>query len=140
MTRHAAERVNMWQQLHFHFWKKERRSSGSYVRTEGGGNGSEVGQILPSWKKQPCSHITPAFPSPPVRSKSAGSFGEGNGYPLQYSCLEDPLDRGAWRATVHGVTKSQTRLRDSHFHFHFGFAFTSHYENFQQMRKARRTV
>ena len=33
--------------------------------------------------------------------------GEGNGYPLQYSCLENPMDRGAWWATVHGVTKSQ---------------------------------
>ena len=38
------------------------------------------------------------------------SPGEGNGYPLQYSCLENSIDRGAWRATVHGVTKSQTRL------------------------------
>ena len=38
------------------------------------------------------------------------SPGEGNGYPLQYSCLENPLDRGAWWATVHGVTKSQTQL------------------------------
>ena len=36
--------------------------------------------------------------------------GEGNGNPLQYSCLENPTDRGAWRATVHGVAKSQTRL------------------------------
>ena len=36
--------------------------------------------------------------------------GEGNGNPLQYSCLENPMDGGAWRATVHGVTKSQTRL------------------------------
>ena len=38
--------------------------------------------------------------------------GEGNGNPLQYSCLENPTDRGAWRATVHGVAKSQTRLSD----------------------------
>ena len=36
--------------------------------------------------------------------------GEGNGYPLQYSCLENSMDRGAWWATVHGVAKSQTRL------------------------------
>ena len=36
--------------------------------------------------------------------------GGGNGKPLQYSCLENSMDRGAWRATVHGVTKSQTRL------------------------------
>ena len=33
------------------------------------------------------------------------SYGEGNGNPLQYSCLENPMHRGAWRATVHGVTK-----------------------------------
>ena len=38
--------------------------------------------------------------------------GEGNGYPLQYSCLENSMDRGAWWATVHGVAKSQTRLRN----------------------------
>ena len=36
------------------------------------------------------------------------SPGEGNGNPLQYSCLENPTDRGAWRATVHGVTMSRT--------------------------------
>ena len=40
------------------------------------------------------------------------SPGEGHGNPLQYSCLENPMDRGSWRATVHGVTKSQTRLSD----------------------------
>ena len=40
------------------------------------------------------------------------SPGEGNGNPLQYSCLKNPMDRGAWQATVHGVTKSQTRLND----------------------------
>ena len=38
------------------------------------------------------------------------SPGEGNGNPLQYSCLENPMDGGAWQATVHGVTKSWTRL------------------------------
>ena len=37
---------------------------------------------------------------------------EGNGYPLQFSCLENPMDRGAWWATVQGVSKSQTWLRD----------------------------
>ena len=44
---------------------------------------------------------------------SGSSPGEGNGKPLQYSFLENPMDGGAWLATVHGVTKSQTRL--SHF-------------------------
>ena len=39
---------------------------------------------------------------------SGRSPGEGNGTPLQYSCLGNPMDRGTWRAIVHGVTKSQT--------------------------------
>ena len=39
-------------------------------------------------------------------------LGEGNGTPTQYSCLENPMDRGAWWAAVHGVAKSQTRLSD----------------------------
>ena len=39
---------------------------------------------------------------------SGRSPGEGNGNPLQYSCLENPMDRGAWWATVHGITKSRT--------------------------------
>ena len=48
------------------------------------------------------------------------SPGEGNGNSsLQYSCLGNPMDRGAWQATVHGVTKSRTRLSDFTFTFHF---------------------
>ena len=43
---------------------------------------------------------------------SGRSAGEGNGNPLQYSCLENPMDGGAWQATVHGVAKSRTRLRN----------------------------
>ena len=43
---------------------------------------------------------------------SGRSPGEGNGNPLQYSCLEKPMDRGAWYSIVHGVAKSRTRLRD----------------------------
>ena len=46
-------------------------------------------------------------------------FREGNGTPLQYSCLENPMDGGAWWAAVHGVAKSQTRLSDFTFTFHF---------------------
>ena len=42
---------------------------------------------------------------------SGRSLGEGNGNPFQYSCLENPMDRGGWWATVHGVTKSQTGLK-----------------------------
>ena len=58
--------------------------------------------------------------NPPDNSGDAGdlgvipglerSLGDGNGNPLQYSCLENSMDRGAWQATVHEVTKSQTQL------------------------------
>ena len=47
------------------------------------------------------------------------SPGEGNGTPLQYSCLKNPMDGGAWWAAVHGVTKSWTRLGNFTFTFHF---------------------
>ena len=50
---------------------------------------------------------------------SGRSPGEGNGNQLQCSCLENPMDRGAWPATVHGIAKSQTRLSDFTFTFHF---------------------
>ena len=46
-------------------------------------------------------------------------FGEDNGTPFQYSCLENPMDRGPWWVVVHGVAKSQTRLSDFTFTFHF---------------------
>ena len=45
--------------------------------------------------------------------------GEGDGSPLQYSCLENPMDRGAWGAAVHGVAEGRTRLSDFTFTFHF---------------------
>ena len=48
-----------------------------------------------------------------------GFAGESNGNPLQDSCLENPMDGGAWKAAVHGVAKGQTRLSDFTFTFHF---------------------
>ena len=51
--------------------------------------------------------------------QSVAFSGEGNGTPLQYSCLENPMDGGAWWAAVHGVAKSRTRLSDFTFTFHF---------------------
>ena len=68
-----------------------RELSGStYKPFPGGSDGKESAcnagdlGLIPGWGRSP---------------------GEGNGYPLQYSCLENPIDRGAWQATVHGVTK-----------------------------------
>ena len=50
---------------------------------------------------------------------SGRSLGEGNGNPLQYSCLENSMDRGSWWATVHGVLKNQTQLSNyTHTHTH----------------------
>ena len=62
--------------------------------------------------------------NPPANAGDMGSFPgsgrssrEGNGNPLQYSCLENPMDKGAWWAIIHGVTKSQTGL-STHPHPH----------------------
>ena len=54
-------------------------------------------------KESTCNAIDPGLIPGSVRSP-----GEGIDYPLQYSCLENPMGRGTWQATVHGVTKSQT--------------------------------
>ena len=53
--------------------------------------------------------------------------GEENGKALQYSCLENSIDRGPWQATVHGVAKSQTQLRDFSFHFNIRAGRICHY-------------
>ena len=58
-----------------------------------------------------CKHVLRSIPG------SGRSPGEGNGFSLQYSCPENSVDRGVWRATVHGVAKSQARLSGQHFHF-----------------------
>ena len=81
------------------------------------------------------SHSSEAFVQPPLGqsgkkpnteetikalvSTCRESCGEGNGIPLQYSCLENPMDGGAWLAAVHGVAKSRTWLSDFTFTFHF---------------------
>ena len=59
---------------------------------------SQVSRVAQMVKNRPLTGFNPVGRSP----------GEGNGYPLQYSCLENSLDRGTWLATVHGVTKSPT--------------------------------
>ena len=56
---------------------------------------------------------------------SGRSTGEGNGNPLQYYCLENPMDRGAWWATVHGVAKSRTQLSDVPSPFTFTFTLNT---------------
>ena len=56
--------------------------------------------------------------------ESGRSPGEGCGKPLLYSCLENPMNRGAWRATVHEVAKSRMWLSDYHFHFPYIYIYT----------------
>ena len=71
---------------------------------------------LPRWlsgKESACSAGDPG-----LIPGSRRSPGGGHGNPLQYSCLENPMDRGAWRATVHGIAKSQTRLKPLSTHTH----------------------
>ena len=55
----------------------------------------------------------------PTNVRLVKAIGEGNGTPLQYSCLENPMGRGAWWAAIRGVAKSRTRLSDFTFTFHF---------------------
>jgi len=73
-----------------------------------------------------CVSPAAAGAPPAGRSRTKGHFkyfsgqmGEGNGTPLQYSCLENPMDGGAWQAAVQGVAKSWTRLSDFTFTFPF---------------------
>ena len=61
---------------------------------------------------------SPPFSIPRIATP-ASAHGEGNGTPLQHSCLENPMDGGAWKAAVHGVAKSRTQLSDFPFTFHF---------------------
>ena len=88
------------------FWKEEARTAiyqalsvdtprGSDSK-ESAYNARDLGSV-PGWRRSP---------------------GEGNGHPLLYSCLENPVDRGAWWTAVQGVTDSRTRLSDGHFDSH----------------------
>ena len=72
--------------------------------------------FLPVFTNGPCTEDPPSIG---LFRASGASSGEGNGIPLQYSCLANPMDGGAWWAAVHGVTKSRTRLSDFTFTFHF---------------------
>ena len=70
------------------------------------------------------SYSSPSLPSPfsfliNFSWALLGEAREGNGNPLQYSCLENPMDGGTWWAAVHGVTRSWTRLSDFTLFFHF---------------------
>ena len=77
--------------------------SAYFMSPRGHGKVFPVAQMV----KNPCNAGDPG-----LILGSGRSSGEGNGNPLQYSCLENPMDRGVWWATVHGVAKSRTQLSD----------------------------
>ena len=69
----------------------------------------------PKWaslEAQTVKNLPASAGDPALIPGSGRCPGEGNGNPLQCSCLESPMDRGTWRATVHGVSQSWTQLRD----------------------------
>ena len=89
---------------------------------ETGANNAEVEELIPIWAIE---SLYGGFPGGSNSKESACNLGdlgstpgwgrsleEGNGNPLQYSCLENPMDRGNWWATVHGVAKSWTQVND----------------------------
>ena len=71
---------------------------------------------MPTWSKSISPHSNVLFCR---NRKTHPKTGEGNSNQLQYSCLENPMDGGAWEAAVHGVAKSRTWLSDFTFTFHF---------------------
>ena len=73
-----------------------------------------------SLKLQVTGHIVPSGVDKNLKGAHIiFNGGAGNGNPLEYSCLANPMDRGAWWAAVHGVAKSRTQLSDFTFTFHF---------------------
>ena len=66
-----------------------------------------------------CCHLTRISGHVLIKQHCPETCGEGNGTPLQHSCLENPVGGGAWYAAVHGVAKSRTRLSEFPFTFHF---------------------
>ena len=71
------------------------------------------------WSQKKIKPATVSTVSPSICHEVMGPDGEGNGTPLQYSCLEKPMDGGAWWAAVHGVARSWTRLSNFTLTFHF---------------------
>ena len=103
------EKLNFTLKIHHHFHQNQKLGClgiNKYVQDiyKEKYNTVEIEEDINKARDLPCSQI--------------GNSGEGNGIPLQYSCLENPMDGGAWQAAVHGVAKSQTRLSDFIFHFH----------------------
>ena len=94
--------------------KGERKKGKSNQTNKQGRDGERYTCRASERNRAPLTSLS-AVKNPPANAGHAGSIpgsqrspGEGHGYPLQYSCLGSPMDRGTWRATVHGVTESDT--------------------------------
>jgi len=72
-------------------------------------------QLTGQWVKNPTCNAGDTGDAGSIPG-SGRSLEEGNGYPIQYSYLENPMDRGAWWATVHGITKNRTWLKQLSMH------------------------
>ena len=99
------------ERLHFHFslstfvhWRRKWQPTSVFLPGESQGQGSLVGCCL-------CGHTESDMTEQLHFHFSLSCIGEGNGNPLQCSCLESPRDRGAWWAAVYGVAQSWTRLK-----------------------------
>ena len=105
MVRLSAYRMTEEEKMHLQsreVWRKNRSGRNSDL-----GRGVRLPQWL-SGKESTCNaEATGDSGSIPGLGRSPGG---GNGNPLQYSCLKNPMDRGAWWATIHGVTKSWTQV------------------------------
>ena len=101
------------------FGNEKRKSGLAAWEVWGDGRGMQGGEGFPggSEVKASASNVGDLGSNPWL----GRSPREGNGNPFQYSCLGNPMDGGAWWATVHGVTKSRTRLSDFTFTFTFSF-------------------
>ena len=100
----------------FQFWNNKWISSLSVVSGRSSPNCSRAiwwflwTSLVAQWVKNPTARQETQANTGSIHWLGR-SPGKGNGYPFQYSCLENPMDRGAWQATVHKVTKSRTQLK-----------------------------
>ena len=100
--------------FHFHALEKEMATHSSVLAWRVPGTGSLVGCLLWGRTESDTTEVT----QQQQQQQQQCVYGEGNGNPLLYSCLENPMDGGAWWAAVHGVARSRTRLSDFTFTFH----------------------
>ena len=91
-------------------WPHDQRLGGIHWGRSGHGEEAQLGSETSGINDRDSSEI---------KVNQREYLGEGTGDPLQYSCLETPMNRGAWWATVHRIAKSWTRLSDFIFTFHF---------------------